>query len=293
MKKKKHIVYSCAHPTLDDDVNARIAKASAAFCRLCVSIWDQSGIRLDTKVKVFRSIVVPTLLHACKTGTVCQQHAKRKNGFRTSCLRKLLKITRQHSTHRSPEKGRDAECTYFSSEIGTVKMDRPCYQNAWWMFAKENPLWRISQKTLPWWSEETIQGQPQSLLQRLQHTNRVKGTACTGWNKVGRPHKKVAGEYEAKRICEAKQKHAHWKARAQAPQQSFLPQTSLVLSATGSLELRFISSAILEHPNNNTSHIWLGLVIVSNDRQMKWRSLWPVFHSPVILCWRQFDVWLS
>ena len=48
-------------------------------------------------------------------------------------------------------------------------------------------------------------------------------------------------------------------------QQSFLPQTSLVLSATGSLELRLVSSAILEHTNNNTSHSLLGLVIVSND----------------------------
>ena len=37
-------------------------------------------------------------------------------------------------------------------------------------------------------------------------------------------------------------------------QQSFLPQTSHVLSATGSLELRLVSSAILEHTNNNTSH---------------------------------------
>ena len=37
-------------------------------------------------------------------------------------------------------------------------------------------------------------------------------------------------------------------------QRSFLPQTSLVLSATGSLELRLVSSAILEHTNNNTSH---------------------------------------
>ena len=37
---------------IDDEVNARIAKASAAFGRLCGSIWDQSGIRLDTKLKV-------------------------------------------------------------------------------------------------------------------------------------------------------------------------------------------------------------------------------------------------
>ena len=38
-------------------------------------------------------------------------------------------------------------------------------------------------------------------------------------------------------------------------QQSFLPQTSLVLSATDSLELSLVPSAILEHTNNNTSRI--------------------------------------
>ena len=37
---------------IDDEVNARIAKASAAFGRLRGSIWDRSGIRLDTKLKV-------------------------------------------------------------------------------------------------------------------------------------------------------------------------------------------------------------------------------------------------
>ena len=58
-----------------------------------------------------------------------------------------------------------------------------------------------------------------------------------------------AGEYEAKRISEAEQKRAQRKARAKAS-----PQTSLVLSATGSSELRLVSSAILEHTNNNTSH---------------------------------------
>ena len=38
-------------------------------------------------------------------------------------------------------------------------------------------------------------------------------------------------------------------------QQIFLSQTSLVLSAVGSLELRLVSSAILDHTNNNTSRI--------------------------------------
>ena len=77
---------------IDDEVNARIAKASAAFGQLRGNIWDRSGIRLDTKLKVYRSVVLPTLLCACETWTVYQRHAKRLNHFRTTCLRKLLKI---------------------------------------------------------------------------------------------------------------------------------------------------------------------------------------------------------
>ena len=77
---------------IDDEVSARIAKASAAFGRLLGRIWDQSGIRLDTKLKVYRLLVLPTLLYACETWTIYQRHAKRLNHFHTSCLRELLKI---------------------------------------------------------------------------------------------------------------------------------------------------------------------------------------------------------
>ena len=62
------------------------------LCRLRGSIWDRSGIRLDTKLEVYRSVVLPTLLYACETWTGYQRHAKRLNHFHTSCLRKLLKI---------------------------------------------------------------------------------------------------------------------------------------------------------------------------------------------------------
>ena len=57
---------------IDDEVNARIAKASAAFGRLRGSVWDQSRIRLDTKLKVYKAVVLPTLLYACETWTVYQ-----------------------------------------------------------------------------------------------------------------------------------------------------------------------------------------------------------------------------
>ena len=105
---------------IDDEVNARTAKASSAFGRLHGRVWDRSGITLDTKLKVYRSVVLPTLLYECGTWTVHQRHIKRLNHFHTSCLRKTSKyqVARQDSRHRSPEKDRDAECIY-SSEIGT------------------------------------------------------------------------------------------------------------------------------------------------------------------------------
>ena len=59
-----------------------------------------------TKLKVYRSVVLPTLLYACETCTVYQWHAKRLNHFHTSGLRKPLKIKWQdlkragmHSVH--------------------------------------------------------------------------------------------------------------------------------------------------------------------------------------------------
>ena len=51
----------------------------------------QMSIKLDTKLKVYKAVVLPTLLCACETWTVYQRHAKRLNHFNFSCLRKLLK----------------------------------------------------------------------------------------------------------------------------------------------------------------------------------------------------------
>ena len=77
---------------IDDEVTARTAKASVAFCRLRTNVWERNGIRLDTKLKVYKAVVLPTLLYACETWTVYQRHAKKLNHFHLSCLRKLLKI---------------------------------------------------------------------------------------------------------------------------------------------------------------------------------------------------------
>ena len=77
---------------IDNEVTARTAKASVAFGRLRTNVWERNGIRLDTKLKVYKAVVLPTLLYACETWKVCQRHAKKLNHFHLSCLRKLLKI---------------------------------------------------------------------------------------------------------------------------------------------------------------------------------------------------------
>ena len=77
---------------IDREVSNRIAKASASLCRLHANVWSKRGIKIGTKLKVYRAVVLPTLLYACETWTVYQRHAKKLNHFHTTCLRKLFNI---------------------------------------------------------------------------------------------------------------------------------------------------------------------------------------------------------
>jgi len=80
----------CIH--IDDEVNSRIAKASAAFGRLRPTVWERRGISTETKLKVYRAVVLTALLYACESWTVYSRHARRLNHFHTTSLRKLLHI---------------------------------------------------------------------------------------------------------------------------------------------------------------------------------------------------------
>ena len=74
------------------NVTARIAKASVAFGGLLANVWERNGIKLDTKLKVYKDVVLLTLLYASETWSVYQSRAKTLNQFHLSYLRKLLKM---------------------------------------------------------------------------------------------------------------------------------------------------------------------------------------------------------
>ena len=83
---------------IKDEMTARIAKANVAFGRLRANVWKRNEIKLDTKLEVYKSVVLPTLLYACETWTAYQRHAKKLNHFHLICLGKLLKIKWQDKT---------------------------------------------------------------------------------------------------------------------------------------------------------------------------------------------------
>ena len=77
---------------IDDEVNSRIAKASSAFGRLKNNVWERRGISLSTKLKVYRAVIITTLLYGSESWTVYSRHARQLNHFHMTCLRRLLRI---------------------------------------------------------------------------------------------------------------------------------------------------------------------------------------------------------
>ena len=145
------------------------------------SVWDRSRIRLDTKLKVYKAVVLPTLLYACGTWTVYQRHAKRLNHSHTSCPRKLLKIKWQD---RIPD-------TDVLKRAGMGKRSHGGQKKRY----KDTLKASLKDFNMPTESWEQI---------------------AQDWAKWRGLIRRGASEYEAKRISEAEQKRAQRKARAKA-----------------------------------------------------------------------------
>ena len=201
---------------IDDEVNARIAKASAAFGRLRGSVWDRSGIRLDTKLKVYKTVVLPTLLYACETWTVYQRHAKRLSHFHTSCLRKLLKIKWQD---RIP----DTEVLKWAG-MQSVHTLLKLAQLRWTGHVTRMPEERLPTEILYGeleMSKRSHSGQKKRDKDTLKAPLKDFNIPAESWEQIAQDRAKWRGlirrgasEYKAKRISEAEQKRAQRKARA-------------------------------------------------------------------------------
>ena len=78
--------------SLDAEITARIAKATAAFGRLTKRLWTNKGIRLNTKIAVYKAAVLTTLLYGCETWTLTQKQIRRLEKFHQTTLRRIAHI---------------------------------------------------------------------------------------------------------------------------------------------------------------------------------------------------------
>ena len=82
--------------SMDSEISARIAKANSAFNKLNERLWKKSGIRLDTKIQVYRAVVLSSLLYGSETWTLNTKQTKRLERFHQKCLRNICRIKWYH-----------------------------------------------------------------------------------------------------------------------------------------------------------------------------------------------------
>nr|VZI37260.1 unnamed protein product [Spirometra erinaceieuropaei] len=80
---------------IDDEVANRISKASQAFGRLQSTVWNRHGLQLSTKLKMYKAVILPTLLYGAETWTVYTKQARRLKHFHLSCLCRIVKLNWQ------------------------------------------------------------------------------------------------------------------------------------------------------------------------------------------------------
>ena len=78
---------------IDDEIQRRMAKASASFGRLRQRLCNNHHVSMRVKGKVYRAIVLSTLLCGSEAWTVYRRQIKKLHAFMMRHLRSIMKIT--------------------------------------------------------------------------------------------------------------------------------------------------------------------------------------------------------
>jgi len=78
--------------SLDEEITAHLAQANFAFGRLRKRLWDDHGMRIDTKVAVYRAVVLTSLLYSSEAWTLYHRHIKKLDNFHMCCLCHILNV---------------------------------------------------------------------------------------------------------------------------------------------------------------------------------------------------------
>ena len=78
---------------IDDEIQRRMAKANASFGRLRQRLWKYHHVSTRVKGKIYRAIVLSTLLYGAEVWTVHRRQVKKLHAFTMRHLRSIIRIT--------------------------------------------------------------------------------------------------------------------------------------------------------------------------------------------------------
>uniref|UniRef100_A0A2H1WXI8 SFRICE_041042 n=1 Tax=Spodoptera frugiperda TaxID=7108 RepID=A0A2H1WXI8_SPOFR len=78
--------------TLATEIPSRIANAAANFGRLNARVWRSHDLRLETKISVYKALILPVLLYGAETWCLYKSDIRKLDTFHLRCLRSILNI---------------------------------------------------------------------------------------------------------------------------------------------------------------------------------------------------------
>ena len=100
------IIASDGH--IEAELQKRMSKPSMSFGRLRERLWNNHNVSIRVKGKIYRAIILSTLLYGAETWTVYRRHVKQLHAFMTRHLRSIMKIIMagQSDKHKRSQAGR-------------------------------------------------------------------------------------------------------------------------------------------------------------------------------------------
>ena len=91
---------------LDAEINCRVSKASASFRSLSPVLWYQRGIKVGTKLRMFKAAILPVLLYGSETWAPMSKHVERLQSFVMRCVRIILRVSLWEKQRNSVLRGK-------------------------------------------------------------------------------------------------------------------------------------------------------------------------------------------
>nr|VZI30128.1 unnamed protein product [Spirometra erinaceieuropaei] len=89
-------------PRIDDEVAQRISKASQTLGRLQASVGNRDGLQLYTKLKVYETAIMATLLYGAKTKNLIVKLASTPTASATKIITTILTAISDHTADAPP-----------------------------------------------------------------------------------------------------------------------------------------------------------------------------------------------